>query len=125
MLDLSQLFTLSYYLESNPAGDFPLGFFLLAFFGIMIFLPSFLRKIAAGNKYLKKSMKKGLGKFTFLGFLGLAFVLFRFAEVAGLSMRLWLYIIFTLSVVALGITLPRIYRDYQKRLGSVERERGS
>lgn len=122
MLDLSQLLTLSYYLDSNPAGDFPLGFFLLGFFGILLFLPGVLRKMASGNKYLKKSMKKGLGKFTFLGVVGIILTLFRFAAVSTLSMRLWIYIVFVLALLGIILTLPRIYRDYKKRINSVKRE---
>ena len=122
MLNLSQLLTIDYYWNSNPAGEFPFGFPLLGFFILLIFLPGFLRSIAKGNKYLKKSMKKRLWKFILLGVLGTSFTLFRFAGVSTLSKRLWLYIVFVLAIVSLIITISKIYSDYKKRLKSVERE---
>ncbi len=122
MLNLSQLFTFSYYWDSTPGGEFPFGFPLLGFFVLLIFLPGFLRKMAAKDKYLKKSMKKRLGKFVFLGVFGIFLTLFRFAEVSTLSKRLWLYIVFISAVVGLIVTLIQVHRDYKKRLKSVERE---
>ncbi len=122
MFNLSQLLTIDYYWNSNPGGEFPLGFFLLGFFILLISLPRFLKNIAKGNKYLKKSMKKRLWKFILLGMLGTAFTLFRFAEVDVLSKRLWLYIVFVLAIANLIITLPKIYKDYKMRLKSVARE---
>lgn len=124
MIDFTSLLTLSYYIDTNPGGDFPLGIFCLVFFGIMLFIPGLLRAKAAGNKYLKKSIKKGLWKFLVLGGVGMILTLSRFGGVPVISMRLWLYLLVLLSVIFMLRRFRKMIMDYRKRLASVAREAG-
>lgn len=123
MIDFSKLVDVDYYLVGNPGGDFLLGYPLLLFFIGLLFLESAYGKKAIHDKYLKKSMKHQFWKFYFLGGIGIALVLARFAAVPVFSMRLWLYLAFVGSLVILAITHFNIQKEYQKRLGSVEREK--
>ena len=100
-----------------------LGYLLLAFFIALIFLPSTIKKMAVHKKALKKSMKNRLGKFIFLGIIGVILVAARFSGVPGFSMRLWLYLVFVGTLIAIGYTFYRVMKDYKKRLASVEREK--
>ncbi len=122
MIDFNHLLDWDYYLNSNPGGDFGLGFILLAYFGITLIIPGLLRAKATGNKYLKKSIRKGLWKITATSILGLVLTMARFAQIPSISMRLWLYLVLILSVIALVWTLLKISCDYKKRLDSVKRE---
>ncbi len=121
-MDFSSLFFLSYYFDTNPGGDFSLGLLCLIFFGLMLFIPSFLRGRARGNKYLKKSIKKGLWKFLVLGGVGLILTLARFGEVPFVSMRIWLYLVIVVSLVFMIRRFIKMTMDYRKRLASVKRE---
>lgn len=118
-----RIFDFEYLFQANPGGDFLLGYLCLAFFGFLLFVPSMMRKKAAGDKYMKKSIKKRQGRFTAIGAVGLILTLFRFAEVPYFSMRAWLYTLFFLGVITLIITIRNIKKDYRMRLDSVERER--
>ncbi len=120
--DFARLLTSEYFLDSDPGGDFMLGYALLLFFLGLAFLPSFLKKSAAQNKSLKKSMKNRLGKFIFLGVIGLILVAARFSGVPGFSMRMWLYLVFVGALIAIVYTSIRVSKDYKKRLDSIERE---
>ena len=122
--ELSRLLESSYYFESNPGGDFIVGYALLLFFIGLFFLKSFFQDKAKGDKYFKKSIKNQFWKFNILGAIGVVLVLARFAAVPGFAMRLWLYIIFIGAIIALIWTFFRVWKNYKKRLGSVERERG-
>lgn len=121
--DFSQLLTFYYYFDKNPGGDFMIGYALLAFFFLLILLPSFMKNLNLKNKYLKKSMKKRFGKFIFLGVGGVILVASRFAMVPGFSMRFWLYLILIVSVGFLFLTFVRVLLNYRKRLSSVQREK--
>ena len=90
----------------------------------MLFIPSFLRGIARGNKYLKKSIKEGLWKFLVLGGVGMILTLSRFGEVSIISMRLWLYLTLLVSVAFMIRRFGKMIFDYRKRLASVKREAG-
>ena len=121
--DFSRLLTLSYFFERNPGGDFLPGFFLLAFFILVMFSGTFMRKYAADNKYLRKSIRKKFWMFPVLGVLGVISVLSRFAAVPFFSMRAWLYGILVVTLALLLIVLLKVSREYRKRLRSVARER--
>lgn len=123
MIDFSKLVDADYYLTSNPGGDFLLGYLLFLFFIGLLFLESTYAKKASHDKYFKKSMRNRFWKFYFLGGIGIALVLARFAAVPSFSMRLWLYLTFIGSVVILAMTHFNIQKEYKKRLGSVEREK--
>jgi phosphatidylglycerophosphate synthase len=123
-MDLSRLLTTFYYFDTKPGGDFLIGFLLLAFFITIIFTESFLKKIAEENKYLKKSFKKKLWPFPYLGALGIILILFRFAKVPFFSMRAFLYANVIL-ILAIGIySTVRVWSEYTKRTKSVKREKG-
>lgn len=120
-MDLSLLLTAHYYLDMNPGGDFLIGFALLLFFVLIMFLGRFSLKMASGNKYLRKSMKKKFWAFPFLGALGIISVLSRFGGVPIFSMRLFLYILFVGVILLAGGVFFRIYREYKIRIASVAR----
>ena len=121
--DFSQLLQSAYYFEKNPGGDFLIGYILLAYFVLLIFLPGIVKGLVSKNKYLKKSIKKRLGKFIFFGVGGIIFVASRFGLVPGFSMRIWLYLVFLGSIFALFFTFTKVFLDYRKRVASVEREK--
>ena len=58
-----------------------------------------------------------------LGFLGLIAVLSRFATIPFFSMRIWLYIIFLLSIILGIFTFVKTRKDYKRRLESAKREK--
>ena len=121
--DITRLFTIKYYFEPNPAGDFLPGYILLIFFFFVVFSGTIMKKKSAKNKYLKKSIKKRLWKFIPLGILGIVLVTARFSAVPIISMRAWLYIIL-ITTIGIGVqTAVHINRDYKKRLSSVAREK--
>ena len=123
MLNLSQLTDWSYYTTFNPGGDFIFGYAALVFFILLIIAPGMIRKIAIKNKYLKKSIKRRFWAFPILGFIGIILVASRFSEVPGFSMRIWLYMVLVLSLL-LGIYIAiKVFKDYKKRVQSVEREK--
>ena len=64
-MDFSLLLTSHYYFDVNPGGDFLIGFGLLVFFILVMFMGRFARNLARGNKYLRKSMKKKFWAFPF------------------------------------------------------------
>lgn len=120
-MDFSLLLTPHYYLDVNPGGDFLIGFALLAFFILTLFIGRMARKSARNNKYLRKSMKKKFWAFPFLGALGIIAVLSRFGGVPGFSMRLFLYIILG-GILLLGIIMAcKIRREYKRRVASATR----
>ena len=122
-MDFSQLLTAHYYLDINPGGDFLIGFALLAFFILSMFIGRIANKSAHGNKYLKKSMKKQFWAFPFIGVLVIVSVLSRFAGVPGFSMRIFLYILFV-GVIVLALTKAlKINRHYKKRVASASRSK--
>ncbi len=116
------LFNSSYYLDSNPGGDFLPGYILLVFFIAIIFTGKIMHKFAGENKYLKKSMKNKMGKFIFLGGLGIILVSARFSGVPVFSMRIWLYLALISTIGGIIYTYFKVNADYKKRLNSVERE---
>lgn len=120
-MDFSLLLTSHYYLDVNPGGDFIIGFGLLLFFVLIMFLGRFSQKMARGNKYLRKSMKKKFWAFPFLGALGIIAVLSRFGGVPVFSMRLFLYILFVGIILLALIVFYRIRREYKIRIASVAR----
>jgi len=122
-LDLSQLLTAHYFLDKTPGGDFLIGYVLLAFFIVAIFLKSLLRQLGPKNKYFRKSIRKGFGKFVALGIAGLIFTSARFSEVPVFSMRLLLYIVFVPTIVLFVLKLVKVYKEYKKRKNSVDREK--
>jgi hypothetical protein len=119
--DLSQLLTSHYFLDKTPGGDFLVGYALLAFFLVAIFSKSILRSLGPKNKYFRKSIRKGFGKFIALGVAGLIFTSARFSEVPVFSMRLLLYIVFVPTLVFGILKLIKIYKEYTKRMRSVDR----
>lgn len=122
-MDFSLLLTPHYYLDVNPGGDFLIGFAILAFFILTLFVGRVARKGANGNKYLRKSMKKKFWAFPFLGALGIIAVLSRFGGVPGFSMRLFLYIILV-GIFLLGIIVTyKVRCEYKRRMNSVSRSR--
>lgn len=122
-MDFSLLLTPHYYLDANPGGDFLIGFAILAFFIVTLFIGRIAKKGANGNKYLRKSMKKKFWAFPFLGALGIVAVLSRFGGVPGFSMRLFLYIIL-IGILFLGlIVFCKVRREYKRRINSVSRSR--
>ena len=124
LLDFEKLLTKGYYLAFLPTGDFLWGYPLLALFIGLFFFPSLCEKLATHNKALKKSMKGQFWKFYFFGTIGVILVLSRFAGVPGFSMRLWLYLNLFLTVFFGLLTAWDIRKGYQRRLDSVEREKG-
>ncbi len=122
-MDLSQLFTAHYYFDMNPGGDFLIGFALLAFFILSMFVGRMANKAAHGDKYLKKSMKKQFWAFPFLGSLGIVAVLSRFAGVPAFSMRAFLYLVFVGIIVLAVFKGLKINREYKKRLASAARSK--
>jgi hypothetical protein len=120
-MDLSLLLTSHYYFDVNPGGDFLIGFALLVFFILVMFTGRFARKIAHGNKYLRKSMKKKFWAFPFLGTLGVIAVLSRFGGVPGFSMRIFLYVLLVgIILLVAGVSL-KIRSEYLRRIASVSR----
>ncbi|MCK5461028.1 hypothetical protein KAI58_03520 [Candidatus Gracilibacteria bacterium] len=120
--DFSLLLTSDYFFYNNPGGAFLIGYVLLGYFVFLCFLPGIVKNIASSNKYFRKSIKKKFGKFIFFGIGGVILVASRFASIPGFSTRIWLYLIFVGSVVALVWTVIRVFLDYRKRLDSVKRE---
>ena len=123
MFDLSELFSSFYYLDRSPGGDFLIGFLLLAYFIFVIFLGPMFSKISRGNRYLKKSVRRRMWPFPFLGGSGIFLVMARFSKVPFFSMRLFLYIVLLFSLIVGGYTFFVVYRDYRLRISSVEREK--
>jgi hypothetical protein len=121
--DLSQLLTSHYFLDKTPGGDFLIGYALLILFIVAIFFKSILRYLGPKNKYFRKSIRKGFGKFIALGVTGLIFTSARFSEVPVFSMRLLLYIVFIPTVVLGILKLVKIYKEYKKRIHSADREK--
>lgn len=120
--DFSLLLTWDYFFYNNPGGEFLVGYALLGYFVFLLFLPGIVKNLANHNKYFRKSIKKRLGKFIFFGLAGTILVASRFAAIPGFSTRVWLYLVFVGSVVALVWTGTRVFLDYRKRLNSVKRE---
>jgi hypothetical protein len=120
-MDFSLLLTPNYYFDANPGGDFLIGFALLAFFILTLFLGRIARNMAHGDKYLRKSIKKKFWAFPFLGVLGIISVLSRFGGVPGFSMRIFLYVILLGIVLLTGGIVFKIRREYTRRMASVSR----
>lgn len=121
-MDLSQLFSLPYLLDPAPSGDFLFGFVLLGFFLFTTFIGNIMRNAAKNNKHLRKSIKKKLWKFPFLGVIGIILILARFAEMHTFSMRIILVSILLLTILIMLITFTTIYREYSRRTQSALRE---
>ena len=121
--DLNQLLTTQYFFEQNPGGEFIPGYALLIFFILLLFLPGMIQKMANSNKALKKTVKKGLGKFIFLGIIGIILVASRFSAVPSFSMRLWLYLTLGTTLVCGTITFVKMIRAYRTRVNSMNREK--
>ena len=122
-MDLSQLLTSHYFLDKTPGGEFLIGYALLAFFILAIFSKSILKQLGPKNKYFRKSIRKGFGKFVALGVAGLIFTSARFSGVPVFSMRLLLYIVFVPTLVFGILKLIKVYREYTLRIHSAEREK--
>ncbi len=120
-MDFSLLLTSHYYFDVNPGGDFLIGFALLVFFIFVMFSGRFARRMAHGNKYLRKSMKKKFWAFPFLGILGIISVLSRFGGVPGFSMRIFLYVILVGTLLLGVIITHKIRCEYMRRIESVSR----
>ena len=121
-MDLTQLFSLQYLLDPMPTGDFLFGFPLLVFFLLVTFLGNIMKNVARSNKHLRKSMRKKLWKFPFLGAIGIILVLTRFAELHTFSMRIILLGVLLLTIIVLIVTFATIHREYSRRVKSAHRE---
>lgn len=121
--DITRLFTLPYYMDGNPGGEFLLGYLLLAFFIAALFARPLVKKFTPDNKYFRKSMRNKFGKFIFFGITGLILVAARFSAVPFFSMRLWLYLTFGLTIGFAVRTWWQIRGEYADRLDAVEREK--
>ncbi len=121
--DFTRLLTPAYFLDKNPGGDFLLGYGLLAFFIMVLFAKTIVRRFGPENKYFRKSIRHGFGKFIALGIAGLILVASRFSAVPVFSMRLWLWIVFGLTVIFGILIFFRVRREYGQRLSAVEREK--
>jgi len=124
MFDFSQLASSEYFFDKNPGGDFLLGYPLLVFFLLAIFVRGFCRKRAEGDKYFKKSIRKKFGLLISSGIVGVVLVLARFSAVPVFSMRLFLYLTAIATVIFAIRAFFRISREYRKRMDSLKRELG-
>lgn len=120
-MDLELLLTSAYYFDKNPGGDFLWGFGLLVFFFLVVFSGKIFFSFAKGDKYLKKSGKKRFGKFVFLGVAGIVFTAARMSAIPLFSMRIFLVLILTLTLVLLFLTGKKIFKDYMKRRESLRK----
>jgi O-antigen/teichoic acid export membrane protein len=121
-MDLSQLLSLSYLLEKSPTGDFLFGFVLLGFFLLVTFIGSILKNPAKNNKHLRKSLRKRLWKFPFLGVIGIFLVLARFATLPIFSMRIVLLGLLILTLFISVVTFYTVNKEYRRRKNSAARE---
>ncbi len=121
MFDITNLMTAEYFFNRAPGGDFLLGYPVLIFFVLVLFVKTFLYKKASQDKYFKKTIRKGFGKFKFLGVTGIILCLARFGDVPFFSMRFLLYVTLVATIVFLIKEGLRVKRDYKKRLDSVAR----
>ena len=121
-MDLSKLLTLPYLLDKSPDGDFLFGFVLLAFFLLVTFIGSILRNPAKKDKHLRKSLRKKLWKFPFLGVIGIMLVLARFASLPIFSMRIVLLGLLLLTVIVSTVTFFNVRKEYCRRKNSAKRE---
>lgn len=121
-MDLSQLFSLPYLLDKTPNGDFLFGFILLAFFLLVMFIGSIMRNPAKKNKHLRKSLRKKLWFYPYLGAIGIILILSRFATLPVFSMRMILLITVLLTVILLLITWYKVHKECSKRIASAKRE---
>lgn len=125
MFDFSELFNLSFYMQSAPGEYFPTGYFLAFFFGLQYFLRFFLRTLGPNNKYFKKSYRKPIAPFDYVASVGLALVAFRFLDLPGFSMRLWLMIVLLLNFILLIRAAINIHQAYSTRMYSVAKIRAN
>jgi len=123
MFNLSQFFTARYLFDNTPHTDFLLAWVLLFFFAVLLFLPSIFREAAKHNRLLRKSAKKRLWKFPYLGAIGIVLVLARIGDVPVFSMRALLYGLVVFIFVVAAMTGKTIYQQYQKRTQSAARKK--
>lgn len=121
-MNLLQIFSLSYLLDKSPNGDFLFGFVLLAFFLLITFIGSIMQNPAKKDKYLKKSLRKKLWIFPYLGGIGIILVLARFAAMPLFSMRIILLIVVLINMLMLIITFYKVHTEYYRRKKSALRE---
>lgn len=123
MFDFSLFFNTRYLFDTLPNTDFLLGFPLLVFFGVLLFVHSILKSKIHADKHFRKSVKKKLWKFPYLGGIGLVLVLARFGEVPVFSMRAVLYGFVLFSLIVCIVTVQSTLKSYRERLASAQRER--
>lgn len=123
-MNLLNLLSWSYLTESLPSGDFLFGYGLLVFFLGVLFSSSLFKTFGPKNKYFLKTLKKKFLWGKIFSGIGLFLVLVRFADVPYFSQRLWLLMVFLISVILFTRACLKVIFEYKKRMNSVAREKG-
>lgn len=133
-MNLEQLTDISYLTDTAPTGDFLLGWAFILLCIVCLFAPSLFEMVTkliptpkgltaeTNKKYIKKSLKGRMLRFTILGVIGIFLVLSRMGEVPFVSMRLLLGLWFLALVGTSSWTKWTIWRDYRRRVKSLQRE---
>jgi hypothetical protein len=123
-MNFSSLFSLDYYLNPAPVGDFLFGYALLIFFVALFFMKTIYKAVGPKNKFFLKSLRKKFWIFPILSTVGIILVLARFSMVPYFSMRLLLFVVLALIFVLGLVTKLKIVKEYNHRRRSYERETG-
>lgn len=122
-MNIAALFSFDFLFSIPEQTDFLLGFPLLGYFLILLFLKSIVKSCFYHNKYLKKTLKKKVKKYPFFGISGIFFVLMRFAEGGFFSLRIFPVVLILVSLFFLGKDIRKSIIEYKERMRSVAREK--
>lgn len=112
-MDLSQLFTLSYYFDFNPQAGALSTFAAIYFLGLLI-LRAHFRMLTGKHEHrriVRKLQKKHLSRLATIAVLGVLNIGARRLGIAFFSMRIWMYLFIVWSLYELW----NVYTGFNKR----------
>ncbi|MBT6068818.1 hypothetical protein HOG48_03610 [Candidatus Peregrinibacteria bacterium] len=113
-MNISELFTLSYYFDLTPNGG-TLSIFLAIYFLLILALRAHLRLVAGKHEHRKiarKLQKTHLSRLAIIATLGVLNIGARHIGLAFFSMRIWAYFLVLWSFYELW----NVYQVFQKRI---------
>lgn len=121
-MNVAQFFSLAYWFELNPVGDF---LYLRAMTGVVIGLfvagiaIQLIARYVKMNAVVRKFLRRLPGPMYLTSIIAAFFLFARYQRAAYLGMRVFLLVTFGLFVVWLVIAAVKFVRNYQRELNAV------
>ena len=116
-MSLSNLFDITYYFDNNMHQDFA-GFWVLLVLFVLLIIASWIVSVKFIKKwnFFKRTVASRLVRTAqIIGWIGLAWLFFRFELIPMFSWRLWPALLFIYFIVEMVMLIKWMKKDYPKR----------